>query len=201
MNEGAFRVNRFTASAFDGELSGTMRADLTAALPVFEVTGKLQKASVASLSASGERSGKTTETAPPSWGTGKLDAVFSFRATGRDKQAILQSAKGDVQYVWRDGSASFVLDRARGPLRFAEFRGSATLQEGVFRLQASRMSTPAGIYTVSGTASLDRKLALSFSQGNTPAYDVTGTLDKPLVSATFDPAASLPVKETRARLK
>jgi len=58
------------------------------------------------------------------------------------------------------------------------------------------METANGIYTVSGTASLDRQLGLTLARGKSPAYEITGTLEKPKVKP------SVPIApQTQAELR
>jgi len=56
------------------------------------------------------------------------------------------------------------------------------------------MQTPNGIYDVSGTATLDRTLEFTLQRGGVPAYTVTGTLEKPQVTAAPTRQAEVSVK-------
>ena len=212
LNRGAIAINHFAGAAFAGTLTGGLRADLGASPPKYATSGTLQNASVATMSApillpvrrneaGPEAVANRRPAAAASWGTGKLDATFTLNAAGRDFASVLGSAAGTIQYAWRDGTVALALDGRGAPLHIADFRGSASLKNGVFTFAPSKMKTGDGIYTVSGTASLDRKLGLTFSRGETPVYGIGGTLERPQVSATLDPAASVPRAETRAKLK
>ena len=186
LEHGLFRANNVAASALGGKLSGDMRADFDAEPPTFEASGKLDGGSVAALSGARRQS----------WGTGKLDATFALTAAGLDAASLMKSAGGSVNYTWRNGTMALALDGGMGPLRIRDFRGTATLHNGKLSFAPSKMESASGIYTVSGTASLDRQLGLTLARGSTPAYEITGTLEKPLVKA-----AVLPPPSTQARLR
>ena len=186
LEHGVLRARDVSAAALGGKLSGTLRADFDATPPTFEASGKLDGGSVAALSAPRR----------PSWGTGQLDATFALTTAGLDTTSILKSAGGSINYTWRNGTMALALDGGAGPLRIRDFRGTATLHNGQLSFAASKMETAGGIYTLSGTASLDRQLGLTLTRGNVPAYEITGTLEKPLVKA-----AVLPSPATQARLR
>ena len=186
LEHGLFRVNDVRASALGGNLSGSLRADFDANPPTFEASGKLDGGSVAALSGARRQS----------WGTGKLDSAFTVGATGLDGASLLKSASGSINYTWRNGTMALALDGGPGPLRIHDFRGVATLRNGKLSFAPSKMETASGIYTVSGTASLDRQLGLTLTRGRTPAYEITGTLEKPKVTPSV-----LPAPQTQARLK
>ena len=186
LEHGVLRARDVLASGLGGKLSGTVRADFDASPPKFETNGKLDSGSVAALSGARRQS----------WGTGRLDATFALTAAGLDAGSILKTADGSIDYLWRNGTMALALDGGAGPLRIRDFRGTATLHSGRLSFTPSRMETPGGIYTVSGTASLDRQLGLTLTRGRIPAYEITGTLEKPLVKA-----AVLPAPATQARLR
>ena len=63
------------------------------------------------------------------------------------------------------------------------FAAHLELRDNVFTLTQSKMDTPGGIYVVSGTASLGRKLGLKLVRDPGHAFSIEGTLDAPRVSA------------------
>ncbi len=185
LNHGVFAAQNVVANALGGKITGDLRADFDAAPPKFSATGKIDGGSVAALAGPLRQS----------WGTGKLDANFKIDAAGSDFASVTKAATGEFHYVWRDGTVAFGLDGGAGPLRIHDLRGVATLRDGSLSFAPSRMQTGSGIYTLSGTASLDRQLGLTLARGNTPAYQITGTLDKPKVT----PSTNVP--QTQARLQ
>jgi hypothetical protein len=122
------------------------------------------------------------------WGTGRANATYRIMASGWDASQLRSSAMGSVSFDWRDGSlAHIALTDTSAPLHFRQFRGELTLADGQFTFGASTLETPGGIYVVSGTASLDRELDIRLMRGKSEAYDVTGTVEKPRVTAVVLP--------------
>jgi uncharacterized protein involved in outer membrane biogenesis len=184
LERGELSAKDLAASAFGGKLSGTLHDNFNAGPPTYEINGKLDGGSVAAISGPMRQD----------WGSGKLDASFQATAAGTDFASLTKSAVGLLNYAWRDGTVALALDGGAGPLHIQDFRGIATLREGRLSFTASKIATPGGIYMVSGTASLDRQLGLTLAHGKTPAFEITGTLEKPKVTP------SSPVAQTQAEL-
>jgi AsmA-like C-terminal region len=85
-----------------------------------------------------------------------------------------------------------------GGLRFTRFTGQARLQTGTIEMKDATLSSPAGKFRLSGTASLkgelDFNLARTFNGASAPGYTITGTLAEPRVIQSSSP-------DTQARLK
>ncbi len=183
---GVLTIRNLRAQVFGGSGTAELRADFTGPQPLYEISGAVQQASVASVAA-------ITRGA---WATGRTEATYRITASGWDAAQLRQSAVGTAAFDWRDGSLTGIaLTGSAAPLKLRRFQGQLKLDRGQISFPPSRMETPAGIYVVSGTASLDRKLALRITRGKTEGYDVTGTVEKPLVKP-----AALPVTE-RAAMK
>ena len=184
LEHGILSAKNFSAAALGGKVSGVVVADFASNPAKVDVTGRVDNGSIAALA------GPLRE----SWGTGKLDASFKLAASGTDVASLTKTAAGEIQYVWRDGTFAMALDGGEGPLRIHDFRGVVALRDGSLSFAPSKIQTGSGIYMVSGTASLDRQLGLTLTRGKTPAYQITGTLEKPKVT----PATVVP--PTQARL-
>ncbi|MGH9522305.1 MAG: AsmA family protein [Terriglobales bacterium] len=169
LSRGQLSLTNITGEVWDGKLAANLRADFSASPAAYEASGRLDGAAVAAMS------GKTS----PSWGSGKLNGDFVLGATGISAAALEQSAGGKIGFDWRNGTAALSLDGGKAPLRVRQFRGTATLHDGKLQFAGGKMTTENGIYQVSGTAALDRHLALTLSRADTPMYEITGTLEKP----------------------
>jgi hypothetical protein len=94
-------------------------------------------------------------------------------------------------FAWRNGVLQrLVLDSHSGPLQFKSFSGNFEFQRGVLALSKSQMATPAGLYLVGGTVSLDRQLGLTLRNGK-HSYDLSGSLDTPKVTPAAKTQAAL----------
>ncbi|MGI9104506.1 MAG: AsmA family protein [Terriglobales bacterium] len=168
-----------------GSATAELRADFSGAAPVYRLRGSLRQASVASAAA----------VVHENWGTGRANAKFEVAANGWNAEQLRASAAGSVVFDWSNGSlARLTLNGAPPPLKITQFHGELSLRDGQFTFSASKMETPAGIYVVSGTASLDRELELRLARGKTQIIDVTGTLDNPHATAVTIPATQAALK-------
>ncbi len=178
LDHGNLRIESIRGDTLGGKLSGELRAGFTGSRPTYAGSGRVEQASVAALAA------LTHDT----WGTGRISASYTFSMAGSNAAQLRGSVAGSLDFDWQNGAVSRVtLARGEPPLRVHDFRGQATLAGGVLTFAPSKMETATGIYLVSGTASLDRRLSLMLARGKNPVYEITGTLDKPRVAA---PAAS-----------
>jgi hypothetical protein len=185
VEDGKVNIANLRAEALGGKLTGELRADFTGAQPTFAGEGRVEQASVAALAA------VTHDT----WGTGRISAAYSFAMAGTTAAQLRSSASGRMDFTWLGGTVSRIaLGGNAAPLRVQDFRGQVTLRDGVLTFVPSKLQSASGIYTVSGTASLDRRLGLVLARGKTAAFQITGTLDKPRVVTSPAPA-------TRAALK
>ncbi len=186
---GRFDLSDVRADALGGKYVGELRADLTGAAPAYSSSGELQHISLAEI-------GFLMHDA---WASGT--ASFSYKGTtaGWTKKELMASAAAAAKFRWEQGTLPrIILDGNGSPLQIRHFTGSLELAKGVFKLGPSKLETPAGIYEVSGTASLGQDLDLRLARnGLKPAeelrgYSIRGSLGKPRVSP-------LPVREAQAK--
>jgi hypothetical protein len=171
LTNGVLVLKSFTATAFDGKLSGALRADFAASPPQFEASGNLDKAAASSLPVI-ERT---------RWATGTVQTDFVVNASGLSGPALANSAAATFHFNWRGGTLPGLEERDVAS-RIADFRGTATLRNGQLVFANSKLTAGSRIYMVSGSASLDRQLGLTLSRGDSPVYQITGTLEKPQVT-------------------
>jgi len=172
LQRGIVSIGNLRAEVLGGTHMGELRADFSGAQPVYSARGALDKVSIALLAA----------LTHDGWGNGRAGGSYQVTASGWDAAALRDSAAGDIAFNWRDGALTHLsLTGGAAPLRLRQFQGKATLAGGLLTLSACKMDTPGGIYTVSGTASLDRQLELRLVRAKAQAYDVSGTLEKPRV--------------------
>ena len=169
----AIDVTNLAAEVLGGVHQGEWHADFRGPQPVYSGQGSLQGVAMARLAT----------LMHDDWATGNASASYHAQASGWTASDLLASAAATVSFDWRDGAlARVALGDSRPPLRLRRFAGQLELRDGILRFVTSRMETPAGIYAVSGTASLDQKLGLRLERNGAPAFGVTGTVAKPRVS-------------------
>lgn len=174
-----FTLTGITANVFGGKYTGEIKSDFSTGTPLYSSTGKLQKVSMAGVSAAMK----------DSWATGMANVSYRGQATGWTADDILSSAWSAANFDWHAGALPHVDLDGSGPLRFNTFSGALELKGGTLTLAPDKLQTSSGIYLVSGTASLGRRLDLKLTREGAPRYAITGTLERPEVVA-LRPAAT-----------
>jgi hypothetical protein len=121
----------------------------------------------------------------------------AYRAgtAGWTKVDLFSHANASFQVEARDGSLPHVtLAGENAPLQVNRFAGQLLLRDASFEIEPGKLQTPAGIYQLSGTASLGRVLNIKLARNGAPGFNITGTLNQPRVTVSR-------TQETQAALK
>ena len=185
LNKGKLRVSDLRGDVLGGKHVGEWEADFTMKPPEYTGIGTLERVSLDQLSASMN----------DDWITGLATATYRVKASGLDATELFASAVSTLKLEARDGLLSHIaLADGTGPLQMRHLATQLSLHDGKFEIQEGKLETSAGIFQVSGTASLTRVLNLKLTREGAPGFNVTGTLMEPHVSPIVSP-------ETQAELK
>lgn len=184
LHDGKLQLSNITADLLGGRHRGEAEAVLAAKPPTYSGRGAFD----------GVLLGQLATAMHDGWITGEGGAKYQFATTGKTSKDLLSNATATIDFDTRGGELAHIkLDDTSGPLRVRRFTGRLTLQDGSFHIEQGKLDTAAGIYLVSGTASLGQKLDVTFARSGGRGFNITGTLSFPRVL----PAAS----EARAALK
>jgi hypothetical protein len=184
-NKGKMRLSDVRGDVLGGRHTGEWEGDFTAKPPEYSGSGTLERVALSQLS----------ESMNDDWITGTATGTYRVKASGLDAGQLFASATSNLKIDARDGLLRHVaLVEGSGPLQMHRLTARLLLQEGKFEIQEGKVETPAGVYEVSGTASLTRILNLKLEREGAPGFNITGTLTEPHVSPILSP-------ETRAALK
>jgi uncharacterized protein involved in outer membrane biogenesis len=185
LNKGKLRLSDVRGDVLGGRHTGEWEGDFTAKPPEYSGSGTLERVALSQLS----------ESMNDDWITGTATGTYRVKASGLDAGQLFASATSTLKIDARDGLLRHVaLVEGSGPLQMHRLTARLLLQEGKFEIQEGKLETPAGVYEVSGTASLTRILNLKLARERAPGFNITGTLTEPHVSP-------IPSPETRAALK
>lgn len=180
LSSGKLRIHELRADLLGGHQDGSWLADFTVSPPRFMgngIIGKLSMTQLASLM-------------HDSWATGAVDAEYSLTLSGLSADKLRGSAAGTADFTWSGGSLRHVSLDDRGiPIVFSKFSGKVALQDGTFALSDCKMQSNGATYSVKGTASYGRDLAVQLERSGGQSYVISGTLDKPHVETITNPAA------------
>ncbi|MGC2794714.1 MAG: AsmA family protein [Candidatus Sulfotelmatobacter sp.] len=190
LEHGRLKVSDLRADLLGGKHRGDWQVDFAGASPGYTGSGTLTGISLVQLA---------TAMHDP-WISGTAEATYQLTASGKNSTAFWESAKGELEFDMRDGVLSHIsLATDDEPLRVARWQGRARLRDGQIEIEKGKLVSAAGVYELSGTASLGQMLDLKLARGNDskPAsslvYSISGTVAEPKVALTS------PV--TQARLK
>jgi hypothetical protein len=183
--EGRLLLDELQGDVFGGRHRGSWRADFTGPEPMYSGKGNLERASMEQLA----------RLMHDPWATGSLSADYEASLRGWTAAELTRSAAGSARFSWQDGALNRALLPATAvPMRVRRFSGQLSVRDARLTIPAARMESPAGEFTVSGSASFSRQLDLRVARGASPAFAVTGTLAQPQVA----PAA---IPQTEAALR
>jgi hypothetical protein len=115
-------------------------------------------------------------------GTGTLN----YQVKGPCAAEFWRSAEATVRVDMKDGTLPHILlGDAQGPLQFMRLDGQLNLHAGMIEISDARLDSPDGEYQLSGTATLQRELAIKMTSASgaiNTGYAISGTLDAPLVT-------------------
>ncbi len=161
-----------------GRHRGAWRADFTGPEPVYSGKGSLQGASMEQLA----------RLMRDPWATGTVDADYDAALRGWTAAELAATSAGSGRFTWKNGSLNrALLPGTAVPLRVRRFAGQLSMRESRLTIPEARLESPAGEFTVTGSATFSRQLDLRVARGSSRAFAVTGTLAQPQVSAVALP--------------
>jgi hypothetical protein len=184
LNKGKLRLSDLRGDVLGGKHIGEWEADFTAKPPEYRGSGTVERIALDQLS----------ESMDDGWISGSATATYRVKTSGLDASELFASATSTLKVDARDGMLRHIaLGDGSGPLEMRRLAGQLFLHEGEFEIQEGQLETPAGIYQLSGTASLTRILNLKLTRDGSPGFDIAGTLSEPRVSqaATAETQAAL----------
>jgi len=185
LSDGRLRLSALSGDLLGGRHTGEWKAGFTTNPPQYSGTGTLEQVAL----------GQLAQTMKDAWISGSAKATYRVNTSGLSAAELFASATGTVQVEARDGSLPHIaLGEGTGPLQIRRFTARLFLHDGQFEIHEGKLDTPAGIYQISGTATLARILDLRLTRDGVPGFNITGSLTEPRVSAIVSP-------ETQAALK
>ena len=182
LDGGEVTLESLQGEILGGRTSGEWRANFIRRPPLYSGSGQFEDVSLAEVA----------ELINDRWIDGTGSAEYRFQAAGATIDDLLSSAKLSANFKMSDGSfPHIVLTSDSGPLRVASFYGDLRLDAGEFSFPNAKLENSDGVYTLSGTASLDGGLDLKITDSRAGGFNLTGTLVKTRISPIQTAQASL----------
>jgi hypothetical protein len=185
IGNGKLKLWSLNGDFLKGRHSGDWSIDFNAKPAVYSGRGTFEDVSLEEIaSATGS-----------AWITGTAFASYDVAAQGSKMEQLFSSATGTLRVEAHDSLLPHLsLVNAGSALRVNRFSGEFLLGNGSFEIQQGKLETPAGIYLLSGTASLKRSLDLKLMRDTVHGFNITGTLPQLRIQAVT-------LSETQAALK
>jgi AsmA protein len=185
LDGGILQAKNLKASLFGGHHLGEWKADFTQSVPAYSGSGTCEGISLAQV-------GKAIRA---TWFTGAAGGKYEMSLSGWDASALQASAHGKLDLDARDGALTHFDPSAPGvPLRFRRLQTKISLGNSLLALSEGKLQGPSGIYSISGVASLRRRLDLTLRPESSAvagrSVAVTGTVDAPQVERIADEDAA-----------
>jgi len=183
--EGRLVLDDVQGEVLGGRHRGSWRADFTGPEPLYTGKGSLEGGSMEQLA----------RLMRDPWATGSVKAEYDAALRGWTATELARNATGSARFSWQNGSLNrALLPGAAAPLRVRRFSGQLSVRDSQITIAEARLESPAGEFTVRGSASFSRQLDLRVARGASSAFAVTGTLAQPQVAA-------IPLPQTEAALR
>jgi len=185
LGNGRLTLSGLRGDFLEGRHSGEWSIDFSAKPPVYSGHGTFEHVSLEAVAAA----------SGTNWITGTASASYDVIASGSKMAELFSSASGTLQLETHDSVLPHLaLANAGSALRVNRFSGEFLLRNGSFEIQQGKLESPAGIYLLSGTASLKRTLDFKLMRDTVHGFNITGTLPELQVQAVT-------LSETQAALK
>jgi hypothetical protein len=161
-----------------GKNAGELQADFTRAQPTYTVTGTLQHAALGEISAA---LGKD-------WATGIAFLRYRAITSGWNESDLLASLKSTADADVRDALLRHIsLDETSKAMRVRHFTGQLKFENGQFNIVAGKLLSSGGIYKVSGTALINKRVDIKLVRDSSHVFSITGPLAAPKVAIVSRP--------------
>ena len=185
LQQGQLQLTNLQGEVLGGKHTGDWTADFTSSPPTYSGNGTLENVALEHVAVAMH----------DEWITGTASAQYRATTAGWTRAELLAGATASFQIDARDGSLPHLVLAGEGAsLAVSRFVGRLSLHDGKIEIQGGKLQTPANIYQLSGTASLDRVLDMKLAREGSRSFNITGTLTQPHVAINTSP-------ETQAALK
>jgi AsmA-like C-terminal region/AsmA family len=173
LDAGKLTLANVNTELLGGKARGDWDADFSTKPPSYSGTGAFDSVSLS----------ETASLMNDPWISGTGSVKYHFKAAGWTFEDLMDSAEVSADFAIENGDfPHVVLTNTSGPLHARAFAGSIALQKGVFSFEDTKLESAAGVYRISGTASLTGALNLKMSGESAIGYGLSGTVARTRVS-------------------
>jgi len=168
LSSGLLELKNTRTDFLGGKVSGEWKIDFNGSEPKYESIGTAERVQIEKLGT----------LAKASLGSGILALKYKLEMSGWNGDDLAKSARSEAEFTWTGGVLK-LSPHSKAPLRVTDGTGKATLGSQGWTISASKWNTPTGTYSLTGTASRKKAIAMEFTQEKGSVWKLTGTLLNP----------------------
>jgi len=173
LNQSVLKLSNLEGDLLGGRHSGDWQVDFTINPPAYRGQGTLDYVEL----------GQIADAMHDNWIAGTASVEYHAESSGWSRADLLANVDAGFQVEAHDTSLPHLtLAGESDPLRISELAGRLLLRDGKFDIEQGKLQTPANIYQLSGTASMNRVLDIKLARDGARAFNITGTLSEPHVA-------------------
>jgi hypothetical protein len=185
LRSGKLTLTNVQGEVLRGDGTGAFEADFSSRPPAYRGSGKIDAVSLEELSS----------LTNGGWIEGIGSSRFQFKTTGYQLRELLSNADLNADFAVKDGVFPNVVGvGSAAALRARIFEGSLVLRDGNFSFDGAKLENDAGVYSISGTASMTGALDLKMLSESSAGYNLSGTIAKTRVSRILTSATQASLK-------
>jgi hypothetical protein len=170
-------VNRVTARLGGGTTQGEWKVDWSGGQPHYTCNGSMEGIVLERVSAQNSVAAQVAQ-----WISGRAQVSYSIHFEGKTPQDMSGSAGGRVEFEVSNGTSKALALEAGRPLRFNAAQGALEIDKQAIKILPSKFRAENRIYQLSGTMSLANKQAKLKVNTTGTQWEITGSLEKPVIT-------------------
>jgi hypothetical protein len=174
LDQSVLKLSNLEGDVLGGRHTGNWQVDFTVNPPAYRGRGTLDYVEL----------GQIADAMHDNWIAGTASVEYHAESSGWSRADLLANVNAGFQVEAHDTSLPHLtLAGESDPLRISELAGRLLLRDGKFEIEQGKLQTPANIYQLSGTASMNRVIDIKLARDGARAFNITGTLSQPHVAA------------------
>jgi AsmA protein len=170
-------MNKIAAKVGGGSTQGDWKIEWGGNKPNYSGTGTVEGVTLERVGPPDTIAGQLAQ-----WISGRAQVSYNAHFEGKDPQEMLSSAGGRVEFQVSNGTSRMLLLDGGRPLRFNGVQGALEIDKQSLKLSPSKFKAENRIYLLSGTISLANKQAKLKVSNSGTQWEITGALEKPLIT-------------------
>jgi len=182
-------ISKISARLGGGSTQGDWKIDWSGAQPRCTGTGSLEGVALDRVGPPDTVAGQFAQ-----WVSGRGQLSYTAHFEGKSPAEMLASAGGRLEFQVSNGSSKILVLEATRALRFQVLQGAMEMDRQSLKILPSKFKAENRIYVMSGTISLANKQAKLKVSTTGTQWEITGAMEKPLITPQPMTAQATPAR-------